>query len=395
MNRVQKRQLALLAVLSATLTTFVMAQSVSVRGSIKAIIKPTPTPDPKVVHDPRPCHRPIDLVICLDTSGSMTGLINSARAKLWDVVNELVKLEPNARLRVGLLTYGSPQNSTAASGWVRRQSGLTSDLDTVYARMMEITTNGGAEYVGWVLNDALHTMSWSQHPRALKIVFVAGNESADQAAHLFNFRQVARAAREQGITINSIYAGAHSNGVSEHWDQVAMHGGGEFFAIDQDAATVQISTPQDKLLIELNATLNATYVPFGQAGAKHRANQLAQDANAAGMGAQTEASRVQAKASIAYRNAEWDLVDADAEPGFALEKVVKADLPAAMRNMSFKEQKTYVAGQRAARATIQRKIQQVSDEREGYLKRERAKRGSKKTGLDDAMKKALRKQVQE
>ena len=31
--------------------------------------------------------RPVDLVIALDVSGSMSGLIDSAKQRLWDIVN--------------------------------------------------------------------------------------------------------------------------------------------------------------------------------------------------------------------------------------------------------------------------------------------------------------------
>ena len=37
--------------------------------------------------DPSPSPRHVDLVIALDTSSSMDGLIDSARQKLWDVVD--------------------------------------------------------------------------------------------------------------------------------------------------------------------------------------------------------------------------------------------------------------------------------------------------------------------
>ena len=38
---------------------------------------------------PEPATRDIDLAICLDTSGSMTGLIESAKQRLWALVNDL------------------------------------------------------------------------------------------------------------------------------------------------------------------------------------------------------------------------------------------------------------------------------------------------------------------
>ena len=100
---------------------------------------------------------------------------------------------------MGLLTYGSPHVSSGHRGWVVLQSDLTTDLDGVYAKLMALSTNGGEEFVGWVLNDAISNMNWSSDPRAVKTIFVAGNESADQAMERFNFRYVAETARARGI----------------------------------------------------------------------------------------------------------------------------------------------------------------------------------------------------
>jgi hypothetical protein len=43
---------------------------------------------------PPAAQRRVDLCICLDTSNSMDGLIDSAKAKLWAIVNELATARP-------------------------------------------------------------------------------------------------------------------------------------------------------------------------------------------------------------------------------------------------------------------------------------------------------------
>jgi hypothetical protein len=338
--------------------------------------------------------RPVDLVICLDTSGSMTALIDSARAKLWDITNELARATPTPRLRVGLLTYGTPDNSSAASGWIKRHTDLTDDLDTVYAKMMAMTTSGGDEYVGWVLNEALSSMSWSRDPRALKIIFVAGNESADQARNRYDFRYIAERARGGDIVVNAIYAGNREQGVAEHWHEVAIHGGGNFAAIDMQHGTIQIPTPHDDVLSRLNRELNDTYIPYGSRGQSGLANQIAQDANAKAMGAQSCNSRVAAKATGLYMNTFWDLVDAVREKTVDLEKLDAKDLPEPMRTMTRKEQLAYVESKQQQRGEIQRRITEISVKRQAYLDAERKKQGTK-TGFDDALIDALRKQAGE
>jgi hypothetical protein len=336
--------------------------------------------------------KPVDMVICLDTSGSMTALIDSARGRIWDIVTELSKATPTPRLRVGLLTYGTPDTSTAEKGWVVRQIDLTDDLDAFYAKMMALTTSGGDEFVGWVLSDAVHTMSWSDKSDALKLIFVAGNESADQGSDQRNFRYVAEAARAADIIVNPVYAGQRDQGVTEMWDQVATHGGGDYAAIDMKAGTIQIATPQDAILNALNGELNATYIPYGALGAAGLANQLAQDANAGKMGVQSCSSRVAAKGCGLYSNASWDLVDATTQAEFDLTALKTHELPEHMRDMTPDARRNYVEGVRAVRKAIHDKIQTVTAERKVWLQTETRKRGGGES-LDNAILASLRRQA--
>lgn len=337
--------------------------------------------------------RPIDLVICLDTSGSMEALIDSARARLWDIVTSLSRARPTPVLRVGLLTYGSPSRSTSSQGWVVRQIDLTSDLDGVYAKMMSFATDGGDEFVGWVLHDALEAMNWSRDPKALKLIFVAGNESADQAREVFDFRYEAAKARRMGIIINSIYAGNRDAGVQERWAEVASCGGGSYSAIDMRCGTVQIETPQDKILLELNLKLNATYVPYGAEGHVGAARQAEQDVVARRVGQASAASRVAAKGTALYKNVGWDLVDAVERGEKKLEEMKESELPAPMQALSPSERVQFLKRKQSERAAIQKQIAEVSSERERILKDARAKASGGKIALDDAMVGVIREQA--
>ncbi len=121
----------------------------------------------------------IELVICLDTSGSMDGLLNSARQKLWTIVNDLAKAEPTPRLRVALLSYGNDGHKSE-NGWVKVDTPFTEDLDTVSQKLFALTTGGGTELVGRVVQTSLQELDWHSSAGALRMIFVAGNESADQ-----------------------------------------------------------------------------------------------------------------------------------------------------------------------------------------------------------------------
>lgn len=324
----------------------------------------------------------IDLVVCLDTSGSMERLIDSARGRLWDVVNRLHEAAPAATIRVGLLSYGSPSGSTAAQGWVVRRSGLTTDLDSVYAEMTALRTAGGDEYVGWVVHDAVTTMDWTSD--GVRMIFVAGNESADQGRALHDFRTEVGGARRRGILVNALFAGSADQGTQELWSQVATAGGGAYAAIDMAEGTRQINSPVDVRLQELNAQLNATYVPYGVLGGEGKNRQLQMDVAARAQGLGGLGSRAATKGSSAYSNAHWDLLDGLDQGNVDLGE--DAGLPTELQGLSEAERQAWVAAKKEERAQLQAEIQAVGAERARYVDAERSKaraRGS--ISFDDAL----------
>ena len=150
-------------------------------------------------------NRAIDLAICLDISGSMSDLLDSVRGRVWDIVTDLSRATPTPTLRVALITFGG--EGPAEDGYIVRHTDFTGDLDTVYGKLMGLNTNGGEEYVGWAIERAVESLDWSSDPDALRIIFLAGNESADQLVTEHDFRIAARAATDMDIIINSVYAG--------------------------------------------------------------------------------------------------------------------------------------------------------------------------------------------
>ena len=333
--------------------------------------------------------RQIDVVIALDVSGSMDGLIESAKQRLWDIVNELGRAQPQPELRLAILSYGKPEYG-AQSGFVRIDLPFTSDLDAVSKTLFEFTTDGGDEYVARVVQTAVNDLSWSSQPDAMRVIFVAGNEGAHQDPQLSILQATAAAARN-GITVNTIFCGSESDGDAPGWRQVATSTNGIFASINQDAAAVaNISTPMDQALADLNKVLNDTYVAFGQDGAASRENQIEQDNIVADMSAPAMASRTASKASPLYKSDSWDLVDA-VQSGKALEEVAISDLPDEMQEMETEQRAAYVEQKAKQRAEVQGRIQALAGERQDYIKKERAKLDdSDEKGLDEVIQEGLR-----
>jgi hypothetical protein len=301
----------------------------------------------------------IDLVIALDVSGSMRGLIDATRVKLWDVVRLLGRAQPQPEVRVGLITFGGKYYDPAA-GWVRRELDLTSDLDAVSERLLSLQVRGSQEYVARTVLTAVHQLSWDPDPASLKIVFVAGNESAEQDPQVSLARALGEA-RQRGIHVNTIYCGSPVAHESFGWRRVARLGGGEFAAIDHNESQLAQLTPYDAELGRLSQALSGTYVGYGDAAKEHVAKQKAEDANASAAGPQVAASRAEAKASHAYNNDNWDLIDA-----YAHKKAVDK-LPASLAGMSGGEREAFVRGRLEERQELQRRIHELSGKRDAFL----------------------------
>jgi hypothetical protein len=325
--------------------------------------------------------RHVDLVIALDISGSMDGLIDSARQKLWDVVNLLAQAKPTPTLRVGLISYGSPAYP-AQSGYVNIESDLTTDLDSIYSKLFALRTNGGDEYVARAVQTGTRQMKWTQDQNALKIIFVAGNEPANQDPQVA-VETAVNEAKEKHIFVNTIYCGYETAGEAVGWRQVATLGGGKFAAIDQNH-TVAIATPMDAELDRLSGELNKTYVAYGVDGGRRAANQAAQDKNAQGAGGSVAASRAIAKSSPLYSNDEWDLVDAKKKGKKIAEMPVTA-LPPAVAAMPAEKREEFVAGKAKEREKIQKQISELNNKREAFIKTERAKKKPAGKDLNDAL----------
>jgi hypothetical protein len=331
----------------------------------------------------------------------MNGLVDSAKLKLWDVVNELARLKPTPNLRVGLYSYGHT-SYPAANGWVRKDMDLTTDLDDVYKALNALTINGGTEYVARVTKAALTEQKWSTDPTALKIIFVCGNEPADQDKQV-SLDEAAALAKKDGVVVNTIYCKwGHDNEIAG-WAGFSEKCGGRHLNIDQNRAvrTVTVKTEFDDQILKLGDELNKTYVAYGKDGKDRAANQVAQDQNAlkaapggAGApgapaaGAAAALARTETKANALYRNSTWDLVDRMKEKDFDLSKVKEEDLPDELKKLKPEERLGYLKKKADERASIQKQINDLSAKRQKQIEAEIAKQP--KSEADKALDEAVR-----
>lgn len=335
----------------------------------------------------------VDVAICLDTSGSMDGLLESAKLRLWAIVNELARAKPTPVLRVALFQYGN-NGLTPESGWVRMESPLTTDLDALYAKLTPLSTNGGDEYVARVVREATRGLDWAASSGGLKLILVAGNEAATQDPQFTN-AQVFKEAISKGIQVNTIFCGSPTDPVAAGWRDAAALADGQYACIDQQAGAVAMSTPYDKKLAELSGEMNRTYVAYGDRGREGAEKQERADALSSNAAPEAAAQRAQAKSSGLYRNSEWDLVDACDDKDFDLSKVKDEALPEEMRMLDLAGRKAYLEKKTDERRKLQEEVQKLSREREAYVEAERKKQAGKGAqGFDEAVRGAIRAQAE-
>jgi hypothetical protein len=339
----------------------------------------------------------IDVAICLDTSNSMDGLIDSAKAKLWTVVNDLAKVKPTPTLRVALYQYGN-DDLDSKTGWVRKELDLTTDLDEVYKKLNALRTHGGTEFVARVCRDALNDLHWSADNEALRMIFVCGNEPADQDKTL-KLESVAEIARKKGVYVNTIYCGQANHPEMGLWKDFAVMAGGHYSNIDQDKSKSQvvIKTPQDAELLKLNEKLNGTYVVYGGGkGEEGKRNQALQDANAAKCAPTVALDRLATKNCGLYRCDAWDLVDRmKNDPKFDIKKLKDEELSEVLRKLKPEEREAYVKKKAAEREALRKEIDELNAKRSKYIAEEMKKQPKSEgdKAFDEAVRTALRKEA--
>ncbi len=325
----------------------------------------------------------IDVVFCIDCSGSMGPVIETAKQKVWAIVNEIAKAQPAPVLRIGLLGYGNADRAF-------RQFPLEEDLDEVFKNLMTFKDEGwGSEWVGHAIQKATNEMKWVSGPQMLKVIYVVGNETARQGPAAVDYSVTAPAAIKSGIMVNAIYCG--SQGGSETWREFAGMADGIYLEGAASGGAITVQSPFDKQLDELSRRVNLTYVPFGPEGEARRLNQLEQDVNAARVGGGASvADRALAKSAAQYNARHWDLVDAVMEKDFDWTKLKDADLPEALRKMSPADRKAYVQKKAAERESVQKEIRAVAEKRDTFVKEEQKRQGLRG---DQAFDEAVRRSV--
>src|SRR6516162_5260889 len=82
----------------------------------------------------------VEVVFCLDTTGSMGGLIEGAKQKIWAICNQSAGGKPSPDLKVGLVAYRDRGDE-----YITKVFDLTDDLDAVHGNIKKFQAAGGGD----------------------------------------------------------------------------------------------------------------------------------------------------------------------------------------------------------------------------------------------------------
>jgi Mg-chelatase subunit ChlD len=329
----------------------------------------------------------VEVVFVLDTTGSMGGLLEGAKQKIWAICNQIVSGKPTPDLKVGLVAF-----KDRGDEYVTKVTDLTDDLDAIHKELKTFKAAGGGD-IPESVNEALHVavtkVKWSKDEDTLRILFLVG----DAPPHMdyaddVKYPETCKKACEMGIIINTIQCGGDAN-CTKFWKDIAGKSEGAFVAIAQDGGVVAVATPFDKRLAEINGELAGSTVAFGRAEQQRATKDAAVEAKALAPAAAADRAGFAAKKESNGAN---DLLDALKAKKVKLEDLKKDELPEELQKMDVKEQKEYLEKLDKKRTDLQKEALELDKKRTEHIAKELEKTKGK-SGFDAQVLEILRKQA--
>jgi Mg-chelatase subunit ChlD len=339
----------------------------------------------------------IEVVFVLDTTGSMSGLINAAKEKIWSIANTLAMTEPAPQIKMGLVGYRDRGDE-----YVTKHLALTDDLDAVYELLMCFSANGGGdgpESVNQALYEAINEMNWSTDDETYKVIFLVG----DYPPHMdydndVRYPESCKLAAEKAIIINTIQCGTYAD-TTPVWQDIAKKAEGQYFCVDQSGSAIVQATPFDANLAELSRLLDDTRMFYGSR------EEIAEQTSRAERGDKLyEMAPLGAKAARAKFNASEagsdnflggrELITDVSSGRIDLDKLGTDQMDERLQKMTIEKRKEYVAQMAEERSRIQKQIEEISLKRQNYIKQQIEKQNLNDTdSLDHQLYKCIKNQA--
>jgi Mg-chelatase subunit ChlD len=332
----------------------------------------------------------VEVVFCLDTTGSMGGLIDAAKQKIWAISNQIAGGKPNPHLRIGLVAYRDRGDE-----YVTKVFDLTDDLDTVYSNLMTFRAAGGGdlpESVNQALHESVTKLSWSKDKKTLKIIFLVGDAPPKHYADDVQYQTTCKLAVTNDIIINTIQCGDHPE-TKKYWLDICRLAEGSYAQIDaKGGPVVVVATPFDEELAKINTELARSTVTFGDKDSKAKGKKAAKGAETLPPGAAADRAGLAGAGGI---RASYDLIDQIKAGKVKLTDLKTEDLPVEMQKLTLKEREEYLAKIDKQRTELTRRASELDKQRQTFIAKKLAesKEGQARDSFDGQVLRILQTQA--
>jgi hypothetical protein len=338
----------------------------------------------------------IEVVFVLDTTGSMGGLLEGAKQKIFSIASRIATGKPTPRLKVGVVAYRD-----VGDEYVTKRFDLSEDLDTVFTHLRQLRADGGGdspEHVGRGLGEAVSKMSWSSGRETMKVIFLVGDAPPASREKEWSFQKWSNAAKERRIVVNTVRCGSDGD-TEKAWRSLAKLTDGTFDSIDSSGGMLAVATPYDTELAEVNGKIAAKTLYTGSAAVQaENSNRAAQ---MAALPAESAAERISYMKKARAKDAAGagavssapvavgGAVDLVEKPEM-LASVKEAELPATLKGLSKQEQAAKVKTLGTERKELEERAAKLAAERDTWRQKNVAETAS---SFDDNVMKSVRKQA--
>jgi Mg-chelatase subunit ChlD len=310
----------------------------------------------------------VEVVFCLDTTGSMGGLIEAAKQKIWSISNQIAGGTPTPHVKIGLVAFRD-----RGDAYITKIFDLTDDLDAIHGHLMSFKAEGGGdtpESVNQALHESVTKISWSKDKKTLRMIFLVG----DAPPHMdypddVKYPVTCKLALSKDIIINTVQCG-HDPETKKYWLEICRSAEGSYVQIDQNGGpVVAVATPFDAELAKINVEMNKNCLVWGcdkdQAEAKEKLRR-------------NEATPIAAQADRASFNAyagggtSYDLLKQVKEGKVKLETLKKDELPEQLKGKTLDEQKAVIAKIEEKRAELSKQALDLNKKRGEFIAKKNA-----------------------
>ncbi len=341
----------------------------------------------------------VDVAFVLDTTGSMSGLIEGAKQKIWSIANDIAETQKGQQGNIRFALIGYRDRGDA---YITKTFDLTDDLSGIYGHLLEFQAQGGGdrpESVNQALKESIDDLHWSSDRRSLRMVFLVGDapphmDYQDDTPYAITLRN----GRARNIIVNTVQAGRDPN-TAKIWHEIADLGEGEYLAIPQNGGMRQVQSPYDEQIEQMQHAMNGTVRSYGSAQKQEMIREKRSVALAAAAPVASD------MASYRYKKGKLnqvvtggnELVEDYEDGKVSLDALKLEELPEEFKGLSKDEQKTRLDALVAQRQDINTRMAALVKKRDEFLKEDAEKRATEAPddAFDVQVRATIRKQMVE